>query len=71
MGEVTGKVIPYKFESIRILVCFDELVDVPIYHPFRRHCKFSITHCCSQQRQHVWMAKRFPRHNLLAEPLKV
>ena len=49
----------------------DELVDVPIYHPFRRHCEFVMAHCRSQQRQHVRMTKRFPRHNFLAEPLRV
>jgi len=70
MGEASGKFTPYKFEPIRILVRFDELVDVPINHPFRRHCKFVIAHCRSQQRQHVRVAKRFPRHNFLAEPLK-
>jgi len=34
----------YKFEPIRILVYLDELIDVPIGHPFRYHRKLVVSH---------------------------
>lgn len=59
----------YKLESIYIHIHLDKLVDVPIFHPFRRHRKFVIDRCRSQEWQHIWMAQRFPGHNFLEEPL--
>jgi hypothetical protein len=63
------RVKPYKLEQIRIPMRLDELVDVPIYHPLRYHYELVITHCHSQQWQHIRMVKGFPHHNLFAEPL--
>ena len=51
-------------------MCLDELVDIPIIHPLRCHRKLVGTHRHSQKRQHVLMAKCFPRHNLLTEHLR-
>jgi len=39
---------PYKLEPICIHVLLDELVDVPIFHPLRRHRKFVAGHHRSQ-----------------------
>ena len=47
----------------------DELGDIPIDHPFRYHRELVTRHRYSQQWQHVLMAKGFPCHDLLAEPL--
>ena len=61
---------PYKFETVCIPVSLDELVDGPIDHPFRHHCKLVVTHYHSQQRQYVLMAKSFPGYYFLTEPLR-
>ena len=61
---------PYKLEPIHIPMHLDELINVPIDHPFRHHCELVIAHRHSQQWQHVLMVKGFPRHNLPAEPLQ-
>jgi len=60
----------YKIESICILVCSHELVDVPVWHPLRHHRELSLRHDHSQQRQHVRMTKSLPRYELSAEPLQ-
>ena len=49
---------------------FDELIDIPIRHPFRYHRELGFfirrnTH----KRQHIWVPKGIPLHNLLAEHL--
>jgi hypothetical protein len=68
----TLEIKPHKLETIRILMDFDELVDVPILHPLRCHCEEGkgIIHHYPQQWQHVRMAKKLPSYNLLAEPLE-
>ena len=60
----------HKLEPIRIPMCPDELVDIPIGHPFRDHRKQFFPHCHSQQWEHIWMAKALPRHDFLAERLR-
>ena len=61
---------PYKLEPIRIPIPLDKLVDVPVCHPFGYHREVAIAHCHSQERGHIRMAKGFPQHNLVAEPLR-
>ena len=61
---------PYKLKSVHILVCLNELVDIPIDHPFRNHCKELFSHRHSQQREHIWMAEGPPCYNFLAECLR-
>ena len=48
--EVTSAVgvEPYKLEPIHIPIGLDELIDVPIFHPPRRHCKLVVMHCHPQ-----------------------
>ena len=67
--EPGSKANPYKLESVHIPTGLNEFVDVPFYHPLRYHRELVVTHCRTQQWQHVRMTKGFPRHNLLAEPL--
>ena len=59
----------YKIKLVRIPIGLDELVNVSVDHPFRRHRKMPVAHCHSQQWEYVWMAETFPRHHFLAEPL--
>ena len=59
----------YELKPVRVAMNFNELLDIPIGHPFRYHYKLIATDRRSQQRQHIWMAKGSPRHNFLAEPL--
>ena len=60
---------PHKFERIRFPVRLDELVDIPIRHPFRYHCELVFIRRNAQKWQHVRMAKSVPCHDLLAEHL--
>ena len=63
-GVIIRYAAPNKLETIRIPMDSDELVDVPILHPFRCHCEVGTIHQYSQQWQHVWMAEELPSYNL-------
>ena len=64
------EVKPYELEPVCIPMCLDELIDVPIDHPFRDHCKEPLLHRHPQQREHVWMAEGLPCYNFFAERLR-
>ena len=66
---VSGRIRPHKLERICFPVRRDELIDIPIHHPFRYHCELVFIRRNAHQRQHIWMAKGVPSHNLLAELL--
>ena len=70
MGGVSDRSETYKLKPIRIRMCFDELDDIPIGHPFRNHREEPFLHRHSQQREHIRMVEGLPRHNLLAENLR-
>ena len=72
MVTIKSEIKPHELETIRILTGFDELVDVPILHPFRCHCEEGegIIHHYPQKWQHIRMVKYLPSYNLLAEPLE-
>ena len=69
-GAICSRTESYKFKTVYIPVCLDELDNVSISHPFRHHHKFMVVHHHSQQWQHVRMRKSFPGHGLLAKPLR-
>ena len=48
----------------------DELLDVPIVHPLRYHCKAPVTRCRPQQREHIRMVETLPHDDFLAESLR-
>ena len=59
----------YQLQPVCVWVFLDILVNIAVYHPLRNHCKVSLRHCHSYQRQNVGMLQSFPRDNFLAEPL--
>ena len=65
-----GGMTPYEFERICFPVGLDELVNIPINHPFRYHREFVFVRCNTQERQHIWMTKSVPGYNLLAKHLR-
>lgn len=60
---------PYKPEPVHFPVRLNEFVNIPMHHPFRYHFELIFIRHDAQKRQHVWMTKNIPRHNLLAESL--
>ena len=60
---------PHKCKRIDLPVFPDELINIPIHHPLRYHCKLSFIRRDTQKRQDIWMGKSAPCHNLLAESL--
>jgi len=68
-GGVNGGSRPYKLEPIHIPMCLNELLDIPIDHPFRNHREEPFPHCHSQKREHIRMVEGSPCYNFLAEHL--
>ena len=61
----------HKLKPIHTPIHSDKLIDAPIYHPLRYHCKMVLNHCHPQQWQQIWMGKGFPCHGFPAESLQV
>jgi len=70
MGGVSVGARPYELEPVRILMCLNEINNIPIDHPFRDHRKEPFPHHHSQQREHILMAEGPPCHDFLAERLR-
>lgn len=60
----------YEFEPIHARMFLDELLDVTVCHPLRNHGESVLSHDHPYQRQHVWMAERFPGDDFSTEPLQ-
>ena len=65
-----GRGTTHKLNAVRMIVLFDEVVDVPVFHPFGDQCKPTSTYCYSKQREDIWMSEVFPSDSLSAESLQ-
>ena len=70
-GAIYSRTETYKPKTVRIPVGLGELIDIPIDHPLRHHCKLVVVHHHSQQWQHILMAKSLPRDDFRAESLRL
>ena len=69
-GAIYSRTESYELKTVRIPVRHDELGDISISHPFRRHHELVVAHHHSQQWQRVPITESFPGHDLLAESLR-
>jgi hypothetical protein len=62
--------VTHKLNAVHMIVLLDELVDVPMFHPFGDHRKPAFAYRHSKQRQDIWMSEVFPGDSLSAESLQ-
>jgi hypothetical protein len=65
-----GQGVTHKLNAVHMIVLLDELVDVPVFHPFGDHREPTFTYRHSKQREDIWMSEVFPSDSLSAESLQ-
>jgi hypothetical protein len=65
-----GRGATHKLNMVHIFVLLDELIDVPMFHPFGDHRKPTFAYRHSKQWQDIWMPEVFPGNSLSAESLQ-
>ena len=60
----------HKLNAVRIFILLDELIYVPVFHPFGDHRKPAVAYRDSKQREDIWMSEVFPGDCFSAESLQ-